>query len=150
MPHGRRVKVFPHRDIAVEAMYPIFGGIFSVRQERRQKRTRRDAPLRPYVCPWPHQRGQTFPEPKIRSIMFQMMQAIAFMHKHGFFHRDIKPENTLIKVRNERTASRIDLRTIQTRRPASAGQGPCSLCCYRFLPRNPSLPCYKVDSLIRV
>lgn len=30
--------------------------------------------------------------------MFQMMQAIAFMHKHGFFHRDIKPENTLIKV----------------------------------------------------
>lgn len=31
--------------------------------------------------------------------MFQMMQAIAFMHKHGFFHRDIKPENTLIKVR---------------------------------------------------
>lgn len=32
--------------------------------------------------------------------MFQMMQAIAFMHKHGFFHRDIKPENTLIKVRS--------------------------------------------------
>lgn len=32
--------------------------------------------------------------------MFQMMQAIAFMHKHGFFHRDIKPENTLIKVRD--------------------------------------------------
>lgn len=30
--------------------------------------------------------------------MFQMMQGIAFMHKHGFFHRDIKPENTLIKV----------------------------------------------------
>eukprot|EP00903_Cladosiphon_okamuranus_P005417 g5403.t1 len=42
-------------------------------------------------------RGRTFPEPKIRNIMFQMMQAIAFMHKHGFFHRDIKPENTLIK-----------------------------------------------------
>ena len=33
--------------------------------------------------------------------MFQMMQAIAFMHKHGFFHRDIKPENTLIKVSYE-------------------------------------------------
>lgn len=47
-----------------------------------------------------HQRGRTFPEPKIRNIMFQMMQAIAFMHKHGFFHRDIKPENTLIKVRD--------------------------------------------------
>lgn len=44
------------------------------------------------------QRGRRFPEPKIRNIMFQMMQAIAFMHKHGFFHRDIKPENTLIKV----------------------------------------------------
>lgn len=34
--------------------------------------------------------------------MFQMMQAIAFMHKHGFFHRDIKPENTLIKAREKK------------------------------------------------
>ncbi|CAB1114240.1 unnamed protein product [Ectocarpus sp. CCAP 1310/34] len=46
-------------------------------------------------------RGRSFPEPKIRNIMFQMMQAIAFMHKHGFFHRDIKPENTLIKAREQ-------------------------------------------------
>lgn len=78
----------PHRDIAVEAMHPTFGTIYVA--------------IRTCFCPWPHQRGQVFPEPKIRSIMFQMMQAIAFMHKHGFFHRDIKPENTLIKVRHER------------------------------------------------
>ena len=25
-----------------------------------------------------------------------MAQALAYMHKHGFFHRDLKPENILI------------------------------------------------------
>lgn len=59
---------------------------------------RLSVPLRFRFWPFRFQRGRTFPEPKIRNIMFQMMQGIAFMHKHGFFHRDIKPENTLIKV----------------------------------------------------
>ncbi|KDO23466.1 CMGC/RCK/MAK protein kinase [Saprolegnia parasitica CBS 223.65] len=29
--------------------------------------------------------------------MYQMLQGLAFMHKHSFFHRDIKPENMLVK-----------------------------------------------------
>lgn len=43
------------------------------------------------------QRDRLFPESHVRNIMFQIMQGLAFMHKHGFFHRDLKPENMLVK-----------------------------------------------------
>jgi len=36
-----------------------------------------------------------FPESVIRNMMFQVLQGLAFMHKHGYFHRDMKPENLL-------------------------------------------------------
>ena len=42
-------------------------------------------------------RTKHFPENEIRNIMKQVMEGLAFMHKHGFFHRDIKPENLLMK-----------------------------------------------------
>lgn len=42
-------------------------------------------------------RDRHFPESKIRNICYQMLQGLAFTHKHGFFHRDIKPENMLVK-----------------------------------------------------
>mmetsp|Transcript_4724 Transcript_4724/g.7942 ORF Transcript_4724/g.7942 Transcript_4724/m.7942 type:complete len:488 (+) Transcript_4724:155-1618(+) len=42
-------------------------------------------------------RDRHFPESKIRNIMYQIFQGMAFMHKHGFFHRDVKPENMLVK-----------------------------------------------------
>lgn len=34
-------------------------------------------------------------ENQIKSIMYQTLQGLAYMHKHGFFHRDLKPENLL-------------------------------------------------------
>lgn len=37
------------------------------------------------------------PEIKIRSILSQVLQALAFMRERGYFHRDIKPENILVK-----------------------------------------------------
>ncbi|XP_023288302.1 serine/threonine-protein kinase dyf-5 [Orussus abietinus] len=40
-------------------------------------------------------RDKLFPEPVIRNIVYQVLQGLAFMHKHGFFHRDMKPENLL-------------------------------------------------------
>lgn len=40
-------------------------------------------------------RDKPFPEPIIRNITYQVLQGLAFMHKHGFFHRDMKPENLL-------------------------------------------------------
>ncbi|XP_041108070.1 serine/threonine-protein kinase ICK-like [Polyodon spathula] len=40
-------------------------------------------------------RTKLFPESAVRNIMYQILQGMAFIHKHGFFHRDMKPENLL-------------------------------------------------------
>lgn len=40
-------------------------------------------------------RDKLFPETAVRNITFQVLQGLAFMHKHGYFHRDLKPENLL-------------------------------------------------------
>jgi serine/threonine protein kinase len=42
------------------------------------------------------EKGKQFPESQIRSIIYQTVAGLAFMHKHGFFHRDLKPENLLV------------------------------------------------------
>ncbi|XP_071057401.1 serine/threonine-protein kinase dyf-5-like [Onthophagus taurus] len=36
-----------------------------------------------------------FPEATVRNMLFQILQGLAFIHRHGFFHRDLKPENIL-------------------------------------------------------
>jgi len=41
-------------------------------------------------------REKLMSESKVRNMTYQMLQALAYMHKHGFFHRDIKPENMLV------------------------------------------------------
>ena len=41
-------------------------------------------------------RSQPFPEAQIRSLMYQTLLGLAYMHKHGFFHRDLKPENLMV------------------------------------------------------
>jgi len=38
---------------------------------------------------------QKLSEVKIRNILYQVFQALAYMHRHGYFHRDLKPENFL-------------------------------------------------------
>ncbi|XP_035215557.1 serine/threonine-protein kinase ICK-like [Stegodyphus dumicola] len=40
-------------------------------------------------------RDRPFPETEIKNILYQILQGLQFMHKHGFFHRDLKPENVL-------------------------------------------------------
>jgi male germ cell-associated kinase len=42
-------------------------------------------------------RKSPFPEQEVKSIMYQTILGLAYMHKHGFFHRDMKPENLLVK-----------------------------------------------------
>lgn len=41
------------------------------------------------------ERDTHFAEPTIRQILYQVLNGLAFMHRHGFFHRDLKPENLL-------------------------------------------------------
>ncbi|KAL3146842.1 hypothetical protein ABBQ38_014816 [Trebouxia sp. C0009 RCD-2024] len=36
------------------------------------------------------------PESRIRSWCHQILQGLAYIHKHGYFHRDMKPENLLV------------------------------------------------------
>ncbi|CDW77289.1 protein kinase [Stylonychia lemnae] len=45
-------------------------------------------------------RTSNLPEEKIKSIMYQVISALAFCHKQGFFHRDMKPENLLMNSVN--------------------------------------------------
>ncbi|KAI8807128.1 kinase-like domain-containing protein, partial [Cladochytrium replicatum] len=40
--------------------------------------------------------NQPFPEGTVKRYAFQLLQGLAYMHKHGFFHRDMKPENLLM------------------------------------------------------
>nr|XP_015196124.1 PREDICTED: cyclin-dependent kinase-like 1 [Lepisosteus oculatus] len=36
------------------------------------------------------------PEPQVKSIVWQTLQAVNFCHKHNCIHRDVKPENILL------------------------------------------------------
>lgn len=40
-------------------------------------------------------RDRPFQEAEIKNILYQILQGLSFMHKHGYFHRDLKPENVL-------------------------------------------------------
>lgn len=44
-------------------------------------------------------KGKSMPEQLIKSIIFQAVSALVYIHKLGFFHRDMKPENLLITDR---------------------------------------------------
>jgi len=37
-----------------------------------------------------------FNDGEVRKMMFQIVQGLAYVHKHGFFHRDLKPDNLLV------------------------------------------------------
>nr|XP_045606663.1 serine/threonine-protein kinase MAK-like [Procambarus clarkii] len=40
-------------------------------------------------------REKHFSETAVKTIVCQVLQGLAFMHRHGYFHRDMKPENLL-------------------------------------------------------
>ncbi|OVA11853.1 Protein kinase domain [Macleaya cordata] len=42
------------------------------------------------------ERQSPFSEAEIRSLMSQVLEGLAHMHRNGYFHRDLKPENLLV------------------------------------------------------
>jgi protein kinase len=40
-------------------------------------------------------------EDQIWEVIYQALQGLSYMHKHGFFHRDLKPENILIQTTSQ-------------------------------------------------
>jgi serine/threonine protein kinase len=38
------------------------------------------------------ERTKFLPEPRVRNILYQILQGLHAMHRKGFFHRDLKPE----------------------------------------------------------
>jgi protein kinase len=41
-------------------------------------------------------KDKPFSEARVRNWAFQILEALEYMHKHGYFHRDLKPENLLV------------------------------------------------------
>ena len=62
-------------------------------------------------------RTKKLPEQQIRSIIWQVLQGLAFMHKQGFFHRDMKPENLLVTGDTVKLADFGLAREIRSRPP---------------------------------
>lgn len=53
----------------------------------------------------------------IKSVMFQLLQGLAYIHKNGFFHRDLKPENILMTEGKVKIADFGLAREIRSRPP---------------------------------
>ena len=49
-------------------------------------------------------RASGLSEEALKRLMFQLLQALAHMHRNGIFHRDIKPENILVTHNSLRLA----------------------------------------------
>lgn len=62
-------------------------------------------------------RDKLIPEAKIRNFVYQILQGLSYMHKHGFFHRDMKPENILISKDTLKVADFGLAREIRSRPP---------------------------------
>jgi len=62
-------------------------------------------------------RDRLMPEAKIRNWCYQILQALAYMHKHGYFHRDMKPENLLVTKDTVKIADFGLAREIRSRPP---------------------------------
>ncbi|KAJ3050865.1 hypothetical protein HK097_008154, partial [Rhizophlyctis rosea] len=61
--------------------------------------------------------GRMLEEGEVKKLIFQVLQGLAHMHKHGFFHRDMKPENLLMSGEVVKIADFGLAREIRSRPP---------------------------------
>ena len=62
-------------------------------------------------------RTTELPENQVKSVIYQTLKGLEYMHKHGFFHRDMKPENLLVKGEMVKVADFGLAREIRSRPP---------------------------------
>ncbi|CAD7970117.1 unnamed protein product [Amoebophrya sp. A25] len=62
-------------------------------------------------------RVKQFKEGQVRAMMYQTLQALSYIHKHGYFHRDLKPENLLVSNETVKLADFGLAREIRSRPP---------------------------------
>ncbi len=62
-------------------------------------------------------RTEPLPENQIKSVIYQTLKGLEYMHKHGFFHRDMKPENMLSNGDDAKIADFGLAREIRSRPP---------------------------------
>ena len=62
-------------------------------------------------------RREPLPEEKICSLIYQTLQGLVYIHKHGFFHRDLKPENLMVQGDTLKIADFGLAREIRSRPP---------------------------------
>jgi serine/threonine protein kinase len=46
-------------------------------------------------------KGHDFSEAQVRGCVLQLLTALDYIHRKGYFHRDIKPENVLLNSEGE-------------------------------------------------
>ena len=43
-------------------------------------------------------KGESFPESRVKEIIYQIANGLRYIHSNGYFHRDMKPENILMNA----------------------------------------------------
>ena len=62
-------------------------------------------------------RTTPLPDEQVKSVIYQTLKGLEYMHKHGFFHRDMKPENLLVNGDDVKIADFGLAREIRSRPP---------------------------------
>mmetsp|Transcript_25014 Transcript_25014/g.46738 ORF Transcript_25014/g.46738 Transcript_25014/m.46738 type:complete len:236 (-) Transcript_25014:112-819(-) len=71
------------------------------------------------------------PESTVKSIIFQLLCAVSYLHRRGIVHRDLKPENVLCTSVNDDTKAIIaDFGLSKFARPTEMMKMPCGTLAY--------------------